>query len=101
MRRSRVPAVAAVRRNRGRAKEATDLLDIVRLTLDPVTGPVVREQLTGAAKRIRVDADRDAKLWFTNKAARTGRLVRELPQGDDIDPDLIALVSQLLRGALS
>ena len=35
--------MAAVRRNCGRAKEATDLLDIVRLTLDPVTGPVVRE----------------------------------------------------------
>lgn len=87
--------------NRGRAKEATDLLDIIRLTLDPATGPVVREQLAGAAKRIRVDADRHAKLWFTDKAARTGRLVRELPQGVDIDPDLIALVSQLLRGALS
>jgi hypothetical protein len=86
---------------RGRAKEATDLLDIVRLTLDPVTGPVVREQLAGASKRIRVDADRHAKRWFTDQAARTGRLVRELPQGTDIDPDLIALVSQLLGGALS
>ena len=86
--------------NRGRAKEATDLLDIIRLTLDPATGPVVREQLVGAAKRIRVDADRHAKLWFTDEAARTGRLVRELPQGVDIDPDLITLVSPLLRGAL-
>jgi hypothetical protein len=87
--------------NRGRAKEATDLLDIIRLTLDPATGPVVREQLAGAAKRIRVDADRHAKLWFTDKAARTGRLVRELPQGTDVDADLIDLVSRLLRGALS
>jgi hypothetical protein len=87
--------------NRGRAKEATDLLDIVRLTLDPVTGPVVRERLAGAAERIRVDADRHAKRWFTDKAARTVRLVRELPPGTDIDADLIDFVSQLLRGALS
>ena len=87
--------------NRGRAKEGTDLLDIVRLTLDPATGPVVREQLAGASERIRVDADRHAKRWFTDQATRTGRLIRELPQGTDVDADLIALVSQLLRGALS
>lgn len=31
-------------------------------------------------------ADRHAKLWFTDKAARTGRLVRKLPQGADVDP---------------
>ena len=84
--------------NRGRAKEATDLLDIVRLTLDPVTGPVVREQLAGAAKRIRVDADRHAKLWFTDQAARTGRLIRALPPGTDNDADLIDHASPLLRG---
>jgi hypothetical protein len=31
-------------------------------------------------------------LWFTDKAASTGRLVRELPQGTDVDADLIDLV---------
>jgi len=36
-------------------KEATDLLDIVRLTLDPATGPRVRQRLGSATAQIRID----------------------------------------------
>ncbi len=34
--------------NRGSAKEGTDLLDIIRLCLDPTTGPTLRTQLATA-----------------------------------------------------
>lgn len=42
--------------NRGAAKEATDLLDTIRLSLDPTAGPVSRSHLEAADSQLRQDA---------------------------------------------
>ncbi len=56
--------------NRGRAKEATDLLDIVRQSLDLTTGPASRSALTEADPTLRHDALLHAQLWFDDRHAR-------------------------------
>jgi hypothetical protein len=83
------------------AKEATDLLDIVRLTLDPATGAVVRSQPRDAGDRLRADAWRHAERWFVDNGNRTTRLIRRLPQGAEVDRDLIRLVIELLSDSLT
>lgn len=87
--------------NRGSAKEGTDLLDIVRLTLDQAVGPSVRRQLTNADTQLRRDASIHAKLWFTDRADRALRLVRAVPEGRDTQLDDLHLVGELLQGALT
>ncbi len=87
--------------NRGSAKEGTDLLDIVRLTLDQTVGPDVRRQLAGADAQLRQDASIHAQLWFADRADRAIRLVRAVPEGHDVQLDDLHLVGELLQGALS
>ncbi len=86
--------------NRGAAKEGTDLLDILRLTLDSVTGPTSRSELRGAAPQLRRDAVLHTNRWFFQQAARSLRLVRAIPEGRDVEPDDITLVGELLMSAL-
>jgi hypothetical protein len=52
--------------NRGSQKEGTDLLDIIRLCLDPAAGPVLRSQLASADPQLRDDAARHAQRWFND-----------------------------------
>ncbi|MDG4822680.1 hypothetical protein O7635_12545 [Asanoa sp. WMMD1127] len=86
--------------NRGRAKEGTDLLDIVRLCLDPTTGPALRRQLTAADPQLRDDADRHARRWFRDQAERSLRIVRAIPEGRGIELDDLRLVGELLQGVM-
>lgn len=86
--------------NRPAAKEGTDLLDIVRLTLDPVTGPVARAQLRLADGQISRDAALHARRWFVDQRAKTVRLINAAPAGDGIDLDTVDLVAELLLGEL-
>lgn len=86
--------------NRGSAKEATDLLDIVNLTLDRRAGRVALTQLAGADARLRADAARHAARWFVERLDRSTRLVRGIPEGRDIEPDDLKLVGELLLGTL-
>jgi hypothetical protein len=86
--------------NRGRAKEATDLLDILQLTLDPATGPASRSALAEADPTLRQDALLHARLWFEDRVDRTLRLVRSIPEGRDMQLDDLRLVSELLQGTL-
>lgn len=86
--------------NRTYQKEATDVVDIVRLTLDHHTGPVVREQLRLADGQIRADAAMHVERWFGERADRTERLVSSIPSGRDITTDTVALVGELLLGAM-
>jgi len=86
--------------NRGSAKEGTDLLDIIRLTLDQTVGPDVRRQLAGADAQLRQDAFNHAQLWFADRADRALRLVRAVPEGRDIQLDDLHLVGELIQGAL-
>lgn len=87
--------------NRGAAKEGTDLLDILRLSLDAATGSVVRAELTAAAPQLRNDAARHAKRWFIDHADRTLRLVKRVPEGRDVEPDDLSLVGEVLLGSLA
>jgi hypothetical protein len=87
--------------NRGRQKEATDLLDIITLTLDPATGPASRQALRDADPALRSDALRHSRLWFEQYAARTLRRVREAPTGQQVVADDITFVAELLTDALS
>jgi hypothetical protein len=86
--------------NRGRQKEVTDLLDIIRLSLDAIAGPASRTALENADKQLREDALLHARLWFIERADRTLRLVRAAPEGRDTDPDDVRLVGELLHSVL-
>ncbi len=86
--------------NRGQHKEGTDLLDVIRLSLDTVTGPASRDSLSQAGTQLRDDALMHARRWFIEQADRTLRLVRAIPEGRDTDPDDVALVGDLLQGTL-
>jgi hypothetical protein len=87
--------------NRGAAKEGTDLLDIVRLCLDPAAGPVLRSQLEAADPQLREDASLHARRWFEDHADRSLRLARAIPEGQDTQLDDLHLVGELLQSALT
>jgi hypothetical protein len=87
--------------NRGAEKEGTDLLDIIRLCLDSAAGPVLRAQLAQADPRIRADAARHARRWFTDHAVRSLRRVRGIQEGRNTELDDLHLVGELLDGVLS
>ncbi len=86
--------------NRGAAKEGTDLLDIVRLTLDRSCGPASRDQLEAADRQLRADALLHARRWFHQAADRSLKKVRAVPEGRDLELDDMRLVGDLLVAAL-
>ncbi|WP_089253485.1 hypothetical protein [Asanoa hainanensis] len=86
--------------NRGRAKEATDLLDIIRLCVDPVAGPTALTQLASSEPQIREDACRHASRWFDHQATRSLRVIRAVPDGQEIEIADLQLVSELLHSVL-
>lgn len=86
--------------NRGAAKEATDLLDIIRLTLDGRCGPASRDQLEHADEQLRADGLLHAQKWFHQGAMRSLRTIRAIPEGREVEPDDVALVGDLLTAAL-
>lgn len=86
--------------NRGRAKEGTDLLDIIRVTLDRTSGPTARDQLGAAGAQLRADARLHALRWFDEGAGRSLRIVRAVPEGRDVERDDLRLVGELLVSAL-
>lgn len=87
--------------NRGAAKEGTDLLDIVRLTLDSIAGPVLLEQLANADEQLRADAELHARRWIAEYVDRSFRRVQAVPEGRGTELDDLRLVGELLRGACS
>lgn len=82
--------------NRPVTKEATDLLDIVRLVLDTNTGPVARAQLDAADPILRRDAALHAEKWFVEQRDRSAGRIAAIPEGRDIDTDTLEFVAQLL-----
>jgi hypothetical protein len=86
--------------NRPREKERTDLLDIVRLTLDQTAGPLVRAQLAAASPQLAADARIHANKWFVEQRDQTLRLILELPESSTIDVDTVQLVGELLMAEL-
>ena len=87
--------------NRLASKEASDLLDIVRLTLDPVTGVVARQQLSAASPQLRADALLHVRLSFVTNAARSLSRIRTISEGKSATRDEIDLVAELLTESLS
>lgn len=87
--------------NRGAAKEGTDLLDIIQLTLDRTAGQLSRSQLHDANTQLRQDAALHAQRWFFDHADRSLRLIRAIPEGRDTDIDDLHLVGELLQSALT
>lgn len=86
--------------NRPADKERTDLLDIIRLTLDRDAAPSALAQLRNAAPQLAADARLHARRWFTDLGDHSLRRVRELPEGADVDADTIQLVGELLLAEL-
>ncbi|QOC93777.1 hypothetical protein [Micromonospora craniellae] len=87
--------------NRGQAKKGTDLPDIFRLCLDPAAGPTLLSQLANAEAQLRADAARHARRWFNEHSQRSFRIIRAIPEGQDIHVDDLHLVGELLEGALT
>jgi hypothetical protein len=87
--------------NRGAAKEGTDLLDIIQLTLDRTAGPLSRSQLHAANAQLRRDAVLHVQRWFLDHADRSLRLIRAIPEGRDTDIDILHLVGELLHTSLT
>lgn len=86
--------------NRGSAKEGTDLLDIVRITLDRNCGPRSRDQLEIADPQLRADALLHARRWFEQTADRSLRKIQKVPESGDVEIDDVRLVGELLVAAL-
>lgn len=87
--------------NRGAEKEGTDLLDIVRLCLDPAAGPTLLSQLANSDPQIRDDARQHAQRWFTDHADRSLRRIQAIPAGRDTEMEDLKLVGELLSAALT
>jgi hypothetical protein len=87
--------------NRPAAKEGTDLLDILRLTLDSTCGPASRDQLEGAGDQLRADALLHSERWFRQQAAKSLRKIQAVPEGARVEADDVELVADLLSRALS
>lgn len=84
--------------NRSDDKQGTDLLDIVRLTLDASTRPVAVEQITRVAGPIAGDIALHVDLWFVRRRAVVLSRLRDVG-GVDVVADDIELVAELLLGA--
>lgn len=86
--------------NRPAAKEGTDLLDIIRLSLDPVAGHAVRSQLSRADQQLRLDAALHVERWFFERANRSLQVIRAVPEGRTTELDDLHLVGELITNAL-
>ena len=95
-----IPELEARTGRKAADKERTDLLDIIRLTLDRDAGPSALAQLRQAAPQLAADARLHAHRWFTDLKDHSLRRVRELSEGADVDADTVQLVGELLLAEL-
>lgn len=79
-------------------KQGTDLLDIVRLTLDDGTRSTVLRQIGGVTPAIASDVALHVDLWFVRRRQQVLQWTRNVG-GDDVSLDDIDLVAELLGGA--
>ncbi len=87
--------------NRGAAKEGTDLLDIVRISTDPLTTDLVAAELPLAHQQLKEDALLHTGRWFKQASVRTLKLIRNIPEGVATTTDDLDLVAELLIAALT
>jgi len=84
--------------NRSANKQGTDILDIVRLTLDHVTGPVALAQISDVAQPVASDIALHVDLWLARRREQALRWVRAAG-GVDVTTDDLDLVAELLSAA--
>jgi hypothetical protein len=85
--------------DRGSAKQATDLLDIVRLTLDPDARDRMLIQLSESDRSMARDIALHVDLWLTKNRAQSLRWIQSTAS-EDVTLDDLELVGELLSGAL-
>lgn len=85
--------------DRTEVKEATDLLDVVRLLTDPVTAGLVMEEFGTAHPQLVEDVAAHARLQFRTKALHTRRIIGDLGRAS-VDAELIDGAADYLDGVL-
>jgi hypothetical protein len=81
--------------NRSVGKQGTDLLDIIRLILDPATRPVALDQIGHVDPSIAADIALHVDLWFVRRHEQVFHWIGAAG-GGDVTPDDVELVSELL-----
>lgn len=82
------------------AKEATDLLDVVRLVTDPATAGLVATEFAATDPQLRADVATHVDQQFRQNSLRTRRLINEL-NSPQVDDELISGAIDLLEGILT
>jgi hypothetical protein len=85
--------------DRTTVKEATDLLDVIRLVTDPATAGFVLTEFEEADAQLVEDVAAHARLKFRTNVLRTRRIIRDLRQLA-VDAELIEAAADFLEGAL-
>ena len=80
-------------------KEATDLLDVVRLVTDPATAGLVMAEFGEADPQLVEDVATHVRLKFRTNVLRTRRIIRDLGQ-TAVDAELIDGAADFLEGVL-
>jgi hypothetical protein len=68
--------------------------------LDRTAGATARAQLAEADTQLAEDAGLHAHRWFVDRKDQTLRLIRELPEGANVDADAVQLVGESLLAEL-
>jgi hypothetical protein len=85
--------------DRTTVKEATDLLDVIRLVTDPATAGFVLAEFEEADAQLIEDVAAHAHLKFRTNVLRTRRIIRDLgPQA--VDAEFIDGAADFLEGVL-
>lgn len=84
--------------NRATDKQGTDLLDIVRLTLDPTLRDRLLPQLATCDEGMSRDIARHIDYWLVQRRVESFRRI-QAAGGRDLSPDDLALAAELLGEA--
>lgn len=84
--------------NRSVDKQGTDLLDVVRLTLDDGTRSAALGQIGGVANAVAGDIALHVELWFDRRRQQALQWIHRAG-GADVSADDLDLVAELLRSA--
>lgn len=82
------------------AKEATDLLDVVRLVTDPATAGLVVSEFAAVDTQLRADVASHVQKQFRRNSLRSRRLINDL-HSPQVDDDLITAAIDVLERALT
>jgi hypothetical protein len=85
--------------DRTTVKEATDLLDVIRLVTDPATAGLVLAEFEEADAQLVEDVAAHVRLKFRTNVLRTRRIIRDLGQLA-VDAEVIEGAAEFLEGAL-